>query len=1038
MKKASRKKKWKLLIIFIWILFLVAVSIGSINLQRANIYEKERTEMSNQAEIISGQFTNLVDTNFYIRAALQERQLSEIKAVSFVLENYDDIDEAKDYLEDIVNTTEVKNLWVYDMSGNVVFGNGEAPETAPKPDEIAYLLDSKVYEMLESDYNGDERYWTTTYFFEDDSNGIVWGVKDRWLVYAEEPFSDRLKEVAQFFDWEKVIQDITIGRDGAVLAVSEINDTVLSYNDPAFEGLPVEDLNIKTAENKEAANVEELNEEFANKGEVKEIEVNSVRYYATRMNIDNDLFLLMFPVESIENEIYSETLILMIPLAIITLIGVIYVFCLAADDPKQSDNENGKKRGPAVPVGKLKLFAILAVILILIISVYLETHLVYARMFQYTSTTAEDVMQKKNDSDKMLKEIQTWLHNGNLEKCRIARCGIQDAPAGKLNRQYVTDLANCLGVSALYVFDEEGKVSLTSAPYDGYVIDEKNPFHELLEGKDSVVQQDNQEESSDKVMQGSGVTMIDENNRVEGAVVIADSIVTMIADNLSYEAVFERVFLKDNTVVMAVNDENKTVRYFAQVDGSFLQSDQISIDYSEVNAASLGINENLIRDHFNGEMFAVNSQYFASVRRNENVFLMVLRPLVFLDLGNVLSITLITAATLIFFIILIHLTGRFNKACEKDCEAFEDQTEENEIPEPSLQDTDNAKSEDDVVSLLKKLANNEKYEFEERWPSDGKSWREKNPMEKFSTAVKLICIGVIALIILDVVIGGENSVFYYSLSGEWSNGVNLYSITSCVISIIMLVILKQIIHKVLYLIARAAQSRGETICHLMNSFTGYVLFIVGVFIVLATFGVDVTTMSLTAGVAGVIFGIGCQNIVADILAGIIMAFEGVACAGDFVSYNGQYGVIQSIGVRTTKLKWYSEVTIVRNNEFKNFINMPAEEIDRVQVSLSIDLKESLSRVESVLEKELPGIRDRICEELRDNIRLRYRGVREIEQNGIKLGFAIYCPGMYFGRSRRLLNRELLLMCERHEIRLAMPQIVVNERVDADTDPDVQG
>ena len=218
----------------------------------------------------------------------------------------------------------------------------------------------------------------------------------------------------------------------------------------------------------------------------------------------------------------------------------------------------------------------------------------------------------------------------------------------------------------------------------------------------------------------------------------------------------------------------------------------------------------------------------------------------------------------------------------------------------------------------------------------------------------------------------------------------------------------------------------------MNSFTGYVLFIAGIFIILANLGVDITAISMTAGVAGIIFGIGCQNIVADILAGIIMAFEGVACVGDFVSFNGKFGTIHSIGVRTTKLKWFSQVTLVRNNEFKNFINMPAEETDRVVVKLYIDLKESLSRVEGVIEKEIPAIRERLCERLRDDIRLNYRGVQEIEENGIELSFAVYCQGYNYGRSKRQLNRELLLMCERNEIRLAMPQIVINERVDADT------
>ncbi len=231
----------------------------------------------------------------------------------------------------------------------------------------------------------------------------------------------------------------------------------------------------------------------------------------------------------------------------------------------------------------------------------------------------------------------------------------------------------------------------------------------------------------------------------------------------------------------------------------------------------------------------------------------------------------------------------------------------------------------------------------------------------------------------------------------------------------------------LYLIARASQRRGESICHLLNSFSGYVLFIVEIFIVLATLGVNVTAMSRTAGVAGMIFGIGCQNVVADILAGIIMVFEGVACAGDFVSYNGSFGVIQTIGIRTTKLKWFSEITIVRNNEFKNYINMPAEGTDRVVVYLSIDLKESLTHVEDVIEQELPQIQDGLCELVGEEIKLKYRGVQGIEENGIKLSFAVFCKGKYYGWIRRLLSHDLLLMCERNEIRLAMPQIVVNER-----------
>ena len=1019
MKNHSKMKKWKLLIIAVWILFLVAAGFGCISLQRSTVLQKAKTELTNQAETISGQFNSLVDTNFYSRAVFYDRLIPEVKAISLVLENYDDVDQAKAFLENIVSTTEVKNLWIYDRKGNILFGSGAAPEPKPEPGDISSVLDSKSYELIEGNYDENDRYRTTTYYLEDDSNGLLWGVKDRWLIYAKDNLSDELKNVVQFFDWNHTLQDVSVSRGGAVLAVSKTEGCVLSYSDPSAKGKAVEELNIKLAGEKTAATVDRLLEAFSGTGEVTEIEVDSVRYYATRMNIDNDLFLLMCPSETIENEIRFATIILMAPLALITGIGVLYAFCLTADELEQS-----KKAGRKVSIGKLKLFAILAVFLVLVISVYLETHLVYSRMFEYTSTTAEDVLQKKKLSDEMLKEIKGWYQKGNLEKCRVARCGIQYAAPEKADRQYISDLADRLNISYLFVFDKQGKVSVTNAPYDGFIITEESPLHALLEGVESVVMQIDTENISDDIIEGAGVTMIDDSKRVAGAVVIANKTAPLISDGLSFESAFQRAFLKDNAAVLAIDSNNMTVQYFGQVDGSLLVSEQYSFD--QVDAAELGLDKNLIRDQFNGEMLAADQEYFASVRRSDDAFLVVMHPLVFIDSNNLLSVLFATASALLYFIVLILMTGRLAKISEEEPGETELQEAEKNQAKSAAQDPDEDKAESEMIALLGKLANREKFDFENRWPSDGKKWKDKTPMEKFSTAVKVICLTVLALIAVRVAVTGKDSVLYYTFNGEWSSGVNLYSITSCIISIILLFLLREIIHKILYLIARASKSKGETICSLLNSFMGYILFIAAVFIILGTFGVDVSTLSLTAGVAGVIFGIGCQNVVADILAGIIMAFEGVACVGDFVSYNGRFGVIQSIGVRTTKLRWYSEITNVRNNEFKNYIKMLGEETSRITVDLCVDLREPLTRIEGIIEKELPGIRAALCEKVGGNAKLKYRGVQGIGDSGKRLSFAIYCKGIYFGRAKRLLNRELLLMCERNDIRLAMPQIVVNE------------
>lgn len=60
-------------------------------------------------------------------------------------------------------------------------------------------------------------------------------------------------------------------------------------------------------------------------------------------------------------------------------------------------------------------------------------------------------------------------------------------------------------------------------------------------------------------------------------------------------------------------------------------------------------------------------------------------------------------------------------------------------------------------------------------------------------------------------------------------------------------------------------AKGETVCRLLDSFSGYILCLVGLCLCLSDFGISTKTISLTGGVLDVVFGPGCQSIVADIL-----------------------------------------------------------------------------------------------------------------------------------------------------------------------------
>ena len=128
--------------------------------------------------------------------------------------------------------------------------------------------------------------------------------------------------------------------------------------------------------------------------------------------------------------------------------------------------------------------------------------------------------------------------------------------------------------------------------------------------------------------------------------------------------------------------------------------------------------------------------------------------------------------------------------------------------------------------------------------------------------------------------------------------------------------------------------------------------------------------------------------------------------------------------------------VVRNSELKNYVNLPANERNRMTVSIYIDFNEPLSRVESIIYSEMKAMHERFLRLTGDEDLLgpEYRGIQKFTDNGVALQFAIYTKGLYYGWITRELNRELKMMFERNDIRIAMPQIVVNEPVEHEPAP----
>lgn len=308
--------------------------------------------------------------------------------------------------------------------------------------------------------------------------------------------------------------------------------------------------------------------------------------------------------------------------------------------------------------------------------------------------------------------------------------------------------------------------------------------------------------------------------------------------------------------------------------------------------------------------------------------------------------------------------------------------------------------------------------------------------EKKKLIIKISCfVLVLAGLIISFVfydkIFGEASVFNKSIvDSQLINAA--YQKIPALIRSFQIVVLAIALFKVLKLIMRksfASSNRSITIVRLLESFGRWVIAIVTFIMVLAAWGVDTSTLLASAGILTLVIGLGAQSLVADIVAGVFIVFEGEYQVGDIVVIDGWRGTVKEIGMRTTKIVDAGGNTkIVNNSEIKTIINQ-TQDLSVAKCTMSIDYDESIPRVELVIRDNLDKIKKDIPTIVEGPF---YKGVSELGASSVNLLFVAKCKEEDIYQVQRDLNRELFLLFNKENITIPFDQVVISQRDVADS------
>lgn len=819
-------------------------------------------------------------------------------------------------------------------------------------------------------------------------------IDDETMIVVEKNVQELDSRLASTSTWESILSKVTVGLNGFSFAVSAKDYTMLYYPDNMLIGQDVLGLGI-TAENLE-------DDKFS------WLTVNDERLYGGVTMVDDAyIFCVVTEQEILASQTATVLLIMFVIFMVLTLV-VTYAFFIINERKDDADVRlfGNIYHGKEV-FNKLVMVSAVGLVCILVITFYMQSIFSLSRQSMSNNQRVQEVESTLNAYTEERKTLTEEYNERYLKKAQIAAYIIDSKPE-LARREALAELSEILSLESVNVFDSEGVQIATNSPYTVFRL-ERDPsaqsyeFWKLLQGVDSHVQEARVDDVSGDFHQYIGVTMRDEDAIPTGFVQISviPSRLEKTVDQMKIENVLKNIKVGNKGIVFAIN----------KADGTFAYHPTKKL--IERSAESYGITSDQLVDGYAGYLTVNSKKYYASSLETEDYYVYAAVPDSVLGRNRFPLALAATFATLIALAIMIAMLTLYRKRpgenAHAKAEEKHDWNSENidvEMPDGRVTHTTTAAS---------------------RWQLKFVGWKKKTAEQKFFAVLRIL-LGIFAVIICFVALFGEqlldpSSVFLFVLHGTWARGVNIFALTGSVMVICMITVIEMIIQKILSIMARSLGAKAETICRLLKSLVKYIAVIAMLYYCLAMIGVDTTTLLASAGILTMIVGLGAQTLVADILAGLFIIFEGEFQVGDIVTIGDWRGTVIEIGVRTTKIQDGSmNIKVISNSSVSGVINM-TRDYSFCSVDVGIEYGESLERVENVLEKEFPNIKAHLPAIIDGPF---YKGVVALADNSVNIRIVVLCAEGDRIQMERDLNREMKLIFDKHDINVPFPQIVLNQ------------
>ena len=216
-------------------------------------------------------------------------------------------------------------------------------------------------------------------------------------------------------------------------------------------------------------------------------------------------------------------------------------------------------------------------------------------------------------------------------------------------------------------------------------------------------------------------------------------------------------------------------------------------------------------------------------------------------------------------------------------------------------------------------------------------------------------------------------------------------------------------------------SRLTTFCNVLNGAVTFIWMVLGILWFLEKLHIPIIPILAGAGIVGFAVSFSSQNLIRDIINGMIMLWEDQFIIGDLINISGTVGVVENVNLRMTQLRQANGILSTISNSTISTVHNLTKDWSRIVFTVEISQ-------EVDVDKALAIVRDTACgmqndEEWKDSVidPANVLGVNNISSNGIEILLWFKTEaGKQFAVGREF-RRRLKYAFDRENINIGIPQ-----------------